>query len=147
MLSKIYYKIFENTQSLVGIQLVFTNGFKSPMFETYYGKQQGRNHNRDWPILKTFVIDIDTSQTISQVCMMIKDQKFIGIKLMDLKEQDIAKHIWCTNIVEGNEVWTPMKIPQDQIICGLKCNLSSDDTAIKRLAFNLRSKDWSAQDQ
>ena len=66
MLSKIYFKIFENTKSLVGIQLIFTNGFKSPMFETYYGKMQGRNNiNRDWPILNTFVIDIDTSHTIS----------------------------------------------------------------------------------
>ena len=31
-LTKIYYKICDNDYNLAGIQLVFTNGFKSPMF-------------------------------------------------------------------------------------------------------------------
>ena len=87
-LSKIYYKIFENDYALVGMQLVFTNGFKTPMFQNYYGYNEGRQSTgqreiRDKAVLSTNVLDVDPNRTITKVCMRVQrhqgKQKFMGI--------------------------------------------------------------------
>ena len=151
-LTAILYKIFENDYNLVGIQLVFTNGFKTPMFQTYYAKMEGRQEkalddgegrrkSQDAPVLHTNVLPVDHTKTIATVAFRIQShndkQKLMGIKLTDSEGTLCGEVMWRTAGTGAQESWEEKEVPEGNFICGLKANVSSDATAIQSLSFLL----------
>ena len=51
---------------LSGIQFEFTNGIKSPMFETERAKRKD-------PLIELKTINIDTSKVIAKICMQVSE--------------------------------------------------------------------------
>ena len=103
---------------LSAIQLEFTNGFKTPFYETEGSKEAE-------PPIKPKNLYVDPERTIREISMMVTGSsptslRFIrGLRLIDEKGEFIVDYKWCASNLEGD--WTTHKVPEHHRIIGLKC--------------------------
>ena len=96
---------------LSGIQFEFTNGIKTPMFETERAKRKD-------PLIELKTIEIDTSKTIGRICMKVSDGSYInGLRLVDNNGNYIVDVNWDEITNEGE--WIEHEIPEGHEIIGI----------------------------
>ena len=111
--------------------LVFTNGFKTPLFETLNVRNMRYELKR---------INIDPKRRISKVSLKVNKnapELMLGLRLIDHHGRYILDHTWCTEEYMGN-YWTTQTIPDHREIIGLKF-VATD--IIKELGFVLWTPD------
>ena len=97
---------------LAGIQFEFTNGIKTPMFETERAKRKD-------PLIELKTLNIDTTKTIAKICMKVSDGSYInGLRLIDNKGSYVVDVSWDDITNEGD--WVEKEIPKGQEIVGIQ---------------------------
>ena len=110
--------------NLSGIQLMFTNGVESPIFES--------DTSRDRELT---TIDIDISKSVRKLGLLVSNSNYIfGIKLLDEKNREIIWEEW-NGEVPGHITWKYQKIPEGQEIIGVYGNKTKGGYSIKQLGF------------
>ena len=80
--------------NLSGIQLMFTNGVESPIFESETSRDR-----------ELSTVDIDITRTIRKVGLLLSNSHYIfGIKLLDEKNREIIWEEWNAE-VPGHITW------------------------------------------
>ena len=95
-LAAIIYKQVENYGSLCAIMLVFTNGFKTPLFETLNVRNMRYEMRR---------INLDPKRRISKISLKVNKnapELMLGLRLIDAHGHYILDHTWCTEEYMGN---------------------------------------------
>ena len=130
-LAAIIYKQVENMGNICAVMLVFTNGFKTPLFETLNVRLRRYEYKR---------INLDTSRRISKVSLKVNKnipELMLGLRLIDSHGHYILDHTWCTEEYMGN-YWDTKQIPDYREIIGIK--FVASDT-VKELGFVLWTPD------
>ena len=114
-----------NGMNLSGIQLMFTNGVETPLFEA------ANAVNKE---LQTF--DIDITKRIKKIGILVSNSNYIfGIKFIDEKNREILDEWW--QMDNDNIKWYYQTIPDGQEIIGLYGNKTISPYSIKQLGFVL----------
>ena len=134
-LKAVNYKIASIHGGLTGIQFVFTDGHKTPLFEV--PRAMGRDQ------LKT--IELDTAKTITKIAMTVcEDDPEQGPQISGLRLLD-EKGIYVVNVTfmkkEHYGQWVTKPIQKGQAVIGLKGNYSKNMRYISSLGFVL----WTPQ--
>ena len=114
------------------MMLIFTNGFKTPLFETL----NARNMRYE---LKQ--VTLDPSRRVSKISLKVNKnapELMLGLRLIDREDHYIVDETWCTEEYLGN-YWSTKVIPEGQEIIGLKF-VTTDK--IKELGFVLWTPDF-----
>ena len=128
-LASIQYRCLHDSYELTAIQLCFTNGEKTPLFETKASSAAGE-------MLKT----IRVAQTCPIKKISVKGQSgFIdGLRLTDEKGHVIVDECWNILMKDSTE-WSTYEIPAGQEIVGIYCHAKALQV-IPCLGFILRAK-------
>ena len=101
---------------MCGLQLEFSNGYSTPMFETTESKKSKRS---------VHTIQIDPNRTIGQITMSLYHGTVpIGFQLIDDLGDHIMYEFW-TNKRGGHFV--TQDIPKGYQIIGVKCNTGANE--------------------
>ena len=104
-LCRINYKNFDDQYAMCGIQLEFTNGYKTPFPLTDICK--------DYPRWEVKSIDIDPTKTIKHVLVKISFGKYIdGIKMLDKDGNYIVDVQWSSFDEPQGSDWIVQEIPE-----------------------------------
>ena len=126
---------------LSGIELIFTNGVSTPMFDTEKSTSDE---------IKT--IDIDINRPIVRIDMKTYADEIYGLRLVEKSYKPIPPHdelakqpaqvsyicneMWNTKNPNLGR-WWHFPIPEDQEIIGVECTRNSNDQYITRIGFLL----------
>ena len=120
---------------LKGLQLKFTNGVETPVFQkdalearVKAGRAVGK-----WALKSA---DIDVSKKISKVSVKVRqDQYFMdGLRLIDEFGGNILDLKWCDS---NDSEWQTRSVPEDKEIIGLYMSKKGHDEAIQSFGFIL----------
>lgn len=126
-LERITYKLNSTNQTLMAIQLGFTNGVETPLFEA-------KGKCRSIPSIS---VDVDTSRTIRQLRMFVSENYHMcKLKMIDEKGKNIVNLDW-TNKYDGRGKWLIRDIPHKKEIIGLYCTTAKYDFSIPCVGFIL----------
>ena len=113
-----------NAEELCGIQFGFTDGTRTPLFETKLAKDDEQELKR---------IEIDPNVEVRKVSMKVWNGYAIkGLRLTDAEGKHHVDLNWA-NVGQ----WSVQEIPEGQEILGLKCNTSNHVNAIPRIGLIL----------
>ena len=126
-LMAVRYKHYDGDYNLSGIQLVFTNGFKTPMYLSQSSESRGEE-------LKT--IKIDPTKQISTIEMKIEDGWVRGLRLISDNQESLCDVTWCTYRDGGT--WVSKDLEDHEQIIGVAVDNSIDSSYIK-MAFVIGS--------
>ena len=96
----INYKCLHNSYELTAIQICFTNGEMTPLFETNYSKEQHFE-------LKT--IKVNHTRQIKQIGVKTTSGFIDGLRLTDDQGHHVVNVCWNTLI--KHEVWSIVEVP------------------------------------
>ena len=100
-----------NSFAWYGIQLHFTNGFKSPLFMTSFKEDRQTATHR-----------IDTLRNIRKIAVKDWKPQICGLKMMDGKGKDLLNLEWC-----ALGQWQTQDIAEDEEIVGVYGNKTQSD--------------------
>ena len=106
--------------------MVFSNGIKSPLYETAESKQNSFELKR---------IPVDHRRTIDQIAMKVGKSgydSFTGIRLTDNNGDIIVEEVWFET---DNSKWVTQKVPEGNDVIGIQCYV--EEQTIRRLRFAL----------
>ena len=114
-------------QTLSGIELIFTNNLRTPMFDTVQSMNDG---------VKT--IEIDPNLILTRIDMKCWSDEIYGLRLVTEDLRYVVDEVWNTR--QGKEHvgrWFSHRIPPDHEIIGVECNKESNEYSITRIGFLL----------
>ena len=112
-LSKILYKEYYFGE-LSGIQLEFTNGHTTPMFQTEKAKRKD-------PLIQLKTVNVDTSKTIAAIAMKVAEGNYLnGLQLIDTEGEFVVDVTW-DGAEEDEDAgeWIRNEVPIGQEIIGI----------------------------
>ena len=122
-LKAVKYKHRDNDHDLTAIQLVFSNGYKTPMFECSSAASDSN--------LEIKTIKIDETKDISAIAMKIEDNTVIrGLKLISDDQEMLCDEMWCTYRPKDG-TWKTKTLKNNEQIIGLEVNTQENDNAIQ----------------
>ena len=96
-LNGIRYKHRDNDFNLSGIQLCFTNGYRTPMFESDETKESAQDNK---------LIKIDPEKNIAAIAMKVdRDDWLRGLKLISDEQEVLCDVTWCSYRDDGRWIW------------------------------------------
>ena len=96
-LSSIRYKHRDDDYNLSAIQLAFTGGYKTPLFESEETKESGWEQK---------LIKIDPTKNIASLAMKISDDGWLrGLKILSDEQETLCDVTWSTYRDDGKWVW------------------------------------------
>jgi len=113
-LSKILYKEYYFGE-LSGIQLEFTNGKQTPMFQTEKAKRKD-------PLIQLKKVNVDTSKTIAAIAMKVADGNYLNaLRLIDTDGEFVVDVSW-DGAEEDEDAgeWIRNEVPIGQEIIGIQ---------------------------
>ena len=131
-IKKIKYKCTDNNEGLQGMQLIFDNGFKTPMLQTYNGETGG------WDI-KT--VEVDDYNYITQIGLKYDDGVLSALKF-ETDECDTCLNVRWNTYRDGGS-WKYVDIENNNAIVGICADLDCEpgDDGIHKLGFMLATEE------
>ena len=114
--------------ALCAIQLEFSNGIKSPLYETKESKEKQFELKR---------AKFDHTQTIREISMKVGQNAYDSFTGFKLNDGYIADVVWSET--SENAKWVTQRVPDGNEIIGIQCDL--EERTIRRLRFALWNPD------
>ena len=127
---------WRNNDVLKGMQLKFTNGIETPIFQKDAldaREAAGRANHGKWALKS---VNLDTKRRISKVSVRVRPEQYFmdGMRLYDENDEMVIDLKWCDS---KDSVWETRNIPDGYEIIGLYMSKKGHEEAIQSLGFNL----------
>ena len=108
---QITYKCFEDRGRLTAIEILFSNGVETPLFE----EEGYKDSNFEWKF-----IDIDPNKPIRKISVRSDVAGWIfGLRFINADGENIIDENW--NTTEDGD-WVTKDIPEGEEVIGIKCD-------------------------
>ena len=123
---------------MCGIKLIFSQGFSTPLFQTYFGALRGVDGQgrEEYGIRR---IEVDASRRVSAISMKVSGWFFLGLRLIDERGDFIVDETWLPESEQNWQVvdaeWVTKMLPEGEAIIGVKCVASKMKDNFPRIGF------------